>query len=314
VQTMLQRIIMTKKQNTMIITGVAILVVICFLGYLVLESRYKKNLDAALEQEKTEWQLKNEELEGQIDTLERTISNLTGDPELIQEEEMILEDKSESENAAGKAERLDSIEDIERRIASFFVYLDKKDYIKKYKLTGSSYNEYEKVIQKISDKTPLLGNESESLYNIFLNIAHFYRVLGSERLSLVKDVITNENESIETIIRDFYLWYTFDGEGRERTKGRPSQKILYDYAGFFLNTIGGRNYLMRRDSKIRILTSYYSVLILDRANDMKQNPNGIDIRPYLRLVISDLSDKSGFIYYFEYMKNLNRLKEKYNIN
>ena len=83
---------------------------------------------------------------------------------------------------------------------------------------------------------------------------------------------------------------------------------------FFLNTIGGRNYLMRQESKIRILTSYYSVLILDRANDMKQNPNGIDIRPYLRLVFSDLSNKSGFTFHYEYMKNLKRLKEKYNID
>ena len=71
---------------------------------------------------------------------------------------------------------------------------------------------------------------------------------------------------------------------------------------------------MRRDSKIRILTSYYSVLILDRANDMKQNPNGIDIRPYLRLVISDLSGKSGFIFHYEYMKTLKKLEGKYNIS
>jgi hypothetical protein len=311
-QTMLKKVRKPKQQNIKIIICVAILAVIGFLGYMALESRYKKNLDTALEQEKTEWQVKNEELKEKIDSLESTIYTLTGDPELTQEERMNLADESESDNTGKDTEHPDSIEDTERRIASFFVQLDNEGYIKKYKLTGSSYNEYENVIQRISDKTPLLGNETDSLYNMFLNIAHFYRVLGSERLSLVKDVITHEN--METIMRDFYLWYTFDGEGGKRIKGRPSQQVLYDYAGFFLNTIGGRNYLMRRDSKIRILTSYYSVLILDRANDMKQNPNGIDIRPYLRLLMSDLSDKSGFIFHFEYMRNLKRLEEKYNIN
>ena len=148
---------------------------------------------------------------------------------------------------------------------------------------------------------------------MFLNIAHFYRALGSERLSMVKDVLTHENENIESTMRDFYLWYTYDSKDRKKIKGRPSQQVLYEYAGFFLNTIGGRNYLMRRDSKIRMLASYYSLLIMDRANDMKQNPNGIDMRPYIRLVISDLSGKSGFIFHYEYMKNLKRLEEKYNI-
>ena len=197
---------------------------------------------------------------------------------------------------------------------SFFVHLDQQEYIKDFNFEGSSYNEYEEVIQKISEKTPLLGNETESLYNMFLNMAHFYRVLGARRLSIIKEVITRENEDIESTMRDFYLWYTYDGQDRKRIKGRPSPQVLYEYAGFFLNTIGGRNYLMRRESKIRMLTSYYSVLILDRANDMKQNPNGIDIRPYIRLLISDLSNKSGLLFHYEYMKNLKRLKEKYNIN
>lgn len=305
---------MSKKQSIIIVICVVILGGLGFLGYKALESRHKKNLDAVREQEKTEWQEKNEQLADTIGSLKKTISTLTGDSGIIEDEDIISNGESKSLAPGEDSEGLDSIEEVEHRIASFFVHLDKQDYIKKYKLMGSSYNEYEKAIQKLSEKTPLLGNETASLYNMFLNIAHFYRVLGSERLSLIKDVITNESEDIESTMRDFYLWYTYDGAGRKKIKGRPSQQVLYEYAGFFLNTIGGRNYLMRRESKIRILTCYYSVLILDRANDMKQNPNGIDIRPFLRLVFSDLSNKSGFIFHYEYMKNLNELEVKYNID
>lgn len=303
------RVNMSKKQTITIIACIVILGVLGFLGYTILESRYRKNFDAALEKEKE----KNVELADKIDTLKNTIATLTGDAGLVEDEDLSSIDESASDTTDEDLQHADSIEEVERRIASFFVHLDQQRYIKEYNFEGSSYNEYEEIIQKISDKTPLLGNETESLYNMFLNMAHFYRVLGNQRISLIKDIIINENDDIESIMRDFYLWYIYDNQGMKKIKGRPALKVLYEYAGFFLNTIGGRNYLMRRESKIRILTSYYSVLILDRANDMKQNPNGIDIRPYLRLLISDLTNKSGFLFHFEYMKNLKRLKEKYNI-
>jgi hypothetical protein len=36
---------------------------------------------------------------------------------------------------------------------------------------------------------------------------------------------------------------------------------MYEYASY-LNTLGGRSYLMRRDSKVRLLTTYYCILVL----------------------------------------------------
>ena len=148
---------------------------------------------------------------------------------------------------------------------------------------------------------------------MFLNIAHFYRVLGKTRLLMARDILLKENYTIESTMRDFYLWYTYDYGDKKNIKGRPSTRVLYEYAGFFLNTIGGRNYLMRRDSKLRILTAYYSVLFLDKANDIKINVHGIDIRPHLKILLSDISTYTGFEYKFEYIKKINRLKTKYSI-
>ena len=70
---------------------------------------------------------------------------------------------------------------------------------------------------------------------------------------------------------------------------------------------------MRRDSKLRILTAYYSVLFLDKANDIKINVHGIDIRPHLKLLLNDVSTYTGFENKFEYIREINRLKEEYRI-
>jgi hypothetical protein len=86
---------------------------------------------------------------------------------------------------------------------------------------------------------------------------------------------------------------------------------MYEYASFFMNTLGGRSYLMRRDSKARLLTTYYSILILDRANDKGMNPNGIDIRPLIASTASDIRNQKGLIYQKAYLAELSRLAEKY---
>ena len=52
---------------------------------------------------------------------------------------------------------------------------------------------------------------------------------------------------------------------------RAPLKDVYPYAVFFLNTLGGSSYLIRRDSRVRMLTQYYSILILDQANKQRLN-------------------------------------------
>jgi hypothetical protein len=88
-------------------------------------------------------------------------------------------------------------------------------------------------------------------------------------------------------------------------------KTMYEYAGFFLNTLGGRSYLQRRDSKIRMLVDYYSLMILDRANTEKLNSHGIDIRPYIDFLFYDISNQKGLMYRERYLSGLAALQSKY---
>jgi hypothetical protein len=83
---------------------------------------------------------------------------------------------------------------------------------------------------------------------------------------------------------------------------------LYEYAGFFLNTLGGQSYLYRRDSITRTLTKYYSVLILDMANRETMNPYGIDIRPHLTLIQEDLRNLGTLKNSDEYLARLKEIE------
>jgi hypothetical protein len=86
---------------------------------------------------------------------------------------------------------------------------------------------------------------------------------------------------------------------------------MYEYAGFFLNALAGKSYLLRRDSKVRILTTYYSILILDRANDETLNRHGIDISPYIDFLFYEILNQRGLVYQRQYLAELVGLKEKY---
>jgi hypothetical protein len=124
-------------------------------------------------------------------------------------------------------------------------------------------------------------------------------------------MLQNESEIIESIMKTFYQWYTMDDGGPAILAGRPAPRIIYEYAGYILNTLGGRSYLLRRSPKVRALTTYYCVLALDMANDNELNLKGIDIRPYIKSSMMEVKNQIGLIHQKEYIAKLNELNLKY---
>jgi hypothetical protein len=284
---------------------------IAFFCYSLIAGWYKGNIESAKTQERKEWQKKTETLVDKIEDLEEEITELRG--KIIPAEklaEVFGEDPLPVPEDASNI----SFSEIERQIAAFFAYLDDKEYVQAYKLNGGTYNQYELSVTKLSKKSPIVSGETDSLYNLFLNIAHFYRVLGKKRVFLIREVLKNESEIIESVMQTFYLWYMFENDTEEKIKGRPSLSVLYDYAAYFLNTLGGRSYLLRRDSKIRILSTYYCVRILDIANDKGLNSNGIDIRPHVELTFNDISNQIGLAHQKRYLIELENMKRKYKMS
>ena len=87
--------------------------------------------------------------------------------------------------------------DIERQIMAFFSYLDQQPYVQSYEFAGGSYLQYQIAIKNLSAKPPIVSGEMQSLYNMVRNVAHFYRVMGKNRVFVTRQVLQNESEIIE---------------------------------------------------------------------------------------------------------------------
>lgn len=208
-------------------------------------------------------------------------------------------------------ERQTGFADIEDQVMAFFTYLDQQPYVQSYEFAGGSYLQYQTAINKLSSNLPIIVGEMQSLYSMVRNIAHFYRVMGKKRVFVTRQILQNESEIIEPVMKIFFQWYTMDSSGQASLAGRPSPEMMYEYAGYILNTLGGRSYLLRRSPKVRTLTTYYCVLALDRANEEELNSKGIDIRPYIKSSLLEVKNQIGLIYQKEYITKLNELNLKY---
>lgn len=200
-----------------------------------------------------------------------------------------------------KAER--GYDEIHQDVIKFFDYLDQKDYIKAHKLKEGTYKHFLRLMGKLSAKPPVVSGETRDVYILTHNIAHFYRVIGKKNILLVKDILSNEREIIEPTMELFYEWIT-KGIEEKREEIKISMKKTYEYASFFLNTLGGKAYLSRRNSRTRTLVTYYSILILDKANKENLNRHGIDIRPQLTLLMEDILNQKNLSRKDEYLKRL----------
>ena len=207
-----------------------------------------------------------------------------------------------------------SVKEINRQINSFFAYLDQQEYIKEYKFAQDSKNQFNQIIEILTQNSPVLIRETDSIYDVLKNYFYFYRLLGKKRLNFIKEILRNESDFIEPLMYTFYLWFNANNENSDPDFVRPSFEQMYIYANFFLETIGGRNYLFRRDPKARKLASYYCVLIIDQANMEGLNSNGTDIRPHLELTIKDLANQIDLSFKNQYLWELENLRKKYKLS
>lgn len=288
---------------------VAIVAIVAYFGYNLFSSWHKESLETAKRQERVEWEKRTKELMEKVTGLEEELTSVKG--ESIPERK--LKEVFGSDAAIVKEEEPLGFEEIEQQIKAFFTYLDEQDYVQAYQFKGGTYQQFQLVLQKLSANPPSITEETTSLYNLYRNMAHFFRVMGKKRVNLTRDVLQNEGEILESAMQTFYLWATDETADKEKT-GQPTLKTLYTYSGFFLNTLAGKSYLLRRNSKIRLLTTYYSVLILDRANDEQLNPAGIDIRPHIEFLLNDLQSQIGLIHQKQYLAELIQLADKYKLS
>ena len=198
------------------------------------------------------------------------------------------------------------------KILLFFEHLDRQNYIREYAVKGSTLDHFRGIINKLIANPPVVVRETDDLFAILNNMAHFFRILGVKDILLIKDVLTHEQELIEPTMALFYKWSEIapDCSDTDLDISLPLAG-LYEYAGYFTNTLGGQSYLFRRELYLRILIRYYSSLVIDRANSVDANRYGIDLRYTLDSLISEIQGNADLVYKKEYLENLIRLQENY---
>ena len=309
-------------RSAKIIVAIVVIVVSAFFIYSKFAGWHASKLETTVKQERKIWRDKTDQMKQEIATLKQELAVVKG--QAVSQDKLAevfgepqQEDKKVAQQLTGKlseGKKQPSFAEVEGHIMAFFSYMDDQEYVQSYKFKEGTYHQYQIAIKKLSSKLPIITGEISSLYNIVRNVAHFYRVMGKERVLLIKQLLQNESEVIESVMRTFYLWFTMDDEGQSTIQGRPSMRNMYEYAGYILNTLGGRSYLLRRDPKVRTLTTYYCVLMLDKANDEELNSKGIDIRPYIGSSLMEIENQTGFVHQKEYLTKLRELKLKYHPN
>ena len=198
-------------------------------------------------------------------------------------------------------------ERINEEVVIFFDYLDHQDYVKSYKIKEGTYEHSKKLIAELAANPPVVSGETKDLFSILRNMSHFYRILDRRNVSLIKSVLRNEREIEEPLMDLLFQWIILEMEN-SHSDIDISLASLYEYAGFFLDTLAGKAYLMRRDSKTRILITYYSIIVVDMANKKKLNRHGIDILPHVDLALDDMSRYGGLEYREKYLSKLKEIK------
>lgn len=197
-------------------------------------------------------------------------------------------------------------------IESFFNSLDTRDYIKEFQLDSPSATYFPKLIQKLVDNPPIVSGETDDLFTILQNTAHFFRILGKKNILVLKGILDREQATFEQTLADFYELTAEPDCLEKRFDLSIGQDPLYAYAGFFLNTMGGRLYLFRRDSMSRMVVNFYAILIIEQANREGRNKYGIDIKDSIdSLIIEIESSRIKLQMRDYYLDTLYDLKVKY---
>lgn len=198
-------------------------------------------------------------------------------------------------------------------IEQFYAQLDQQDYLQDFGVEEKSRPYLSKLLQKLADNPPVVLRETDNLYTLLKNSSHFFRVLGKKNIQILKGLVDRDPPRLERILKAYYDLRSDSGQLPEEFGLSLPSESLTAYAGYFLNSMGGRLYLFRRPPGTRMLVSYYAILIIDQANSAGNQPLGIDLRPAINALIKEMEDGGTSLQFRQqYLETLYRLEGKYN--
>ncbi|MFC1535504.1 hypothetical protein ACFL7M_19335 [Thermodesulfobacteriota bacterium] len=200
---------------------------------------------------------------------------------------------------------------IEDLMLDFFNYLNTKSYVQRIEEGLDTYDLFKLLIEKLSSQPPIPAGEGLDKEIIIRNIFFFFRILDRKNIRLIKVVMENESDTLEMNLEMLYKWLILGDKCPDPEGIRPSLDLTYLYAGYFLNTVGGRSYLLRRPSGVRLLIRYYSILIMHEADKKGKNHYGIDIFPEIDTLLKEISIYPYLRFQGDYIDQLTKIQEYY---
>jgi hypothetical protein len=210
--------------------------------------------------------------------------------------------------------REDECARIDEQVREFFAYLNKQAYVQQIKKDVDTYERFKALIKYLSSNLPIPAGEQRNGEVMKKNIFFFFRTLKGDDLRLIKEIMSHEADTLEMNLDILFKWAMMGNQCPDPEKIRPSLETLYHYAGFFVNTIGGRAYLFRRPTHLRLIYTYYSMLIIYEADMAGQNRYGIDIAPQIAPIIKDIGANMDLLFKDEYINKLNNIRHYYRDN
>jgi len=198
------------------------------------------------------------------------------------------------------------------KIKAFYQYLDQQKYIQARHLDAPSLIYITRLIQKLLDAPPVVTRETDELSTILKNSTHLFRILGKDNILLSKEILNREKDKTEKLMANYFLLTEHPDAFDKDLSLKIPEDALYQYACFFLNTMGGKLYLSRRASRTRMLVSYYAIQIVHQANTQGKNTYGLQLQPAIDLLTTEIEEGGNHLHYKEaYLDTLYDLKEKY---
>lgn len=294
-----------------IIVAVVVVAGIGFFGGRYLMHWHENEMQTAFEETKEKYEKQNQQLKRKVDRLEQDLAEKKppGVPEKRMNE---VFGKSGPEASGGDAEKTGCAA-LEKKLSAFFDYLDQKGVYpaSAQKAAPDTAAVFDRMVKDLAENPPIVVGETRDIVSLVHNQAHFFRTLNKERINMVRNILSTEADVLEPAMANFYAYYVREGCCRQTDRTCMDLPVLYEYAGFFLHTLSGSGYLMRRDSAVRNLSRYYSVLIVNRANQENINRHGIDIRPHIEATLADLRDQDNLQFQNRYIEKLKQLKRQY---
>jgi hypothetical protein len=301
------KLIMAKRTSfflllTVLVTGVIVALVVWQWDVLV-ERISEEKVDA----ERHAWMERTRELEGIIIEMQKGT-----EPKPLRPAERLRQVFGPSSPLAkGASPRTMKCAELEKSLRAFSQYLDAGETFRSQKTYRDSWALFTDILATLERKPPTISAEAYRPSIIIENSYYFFRLLRREKMGIVREVLQYEADLAEPLMGILYHWLMSGRSCDQMPSSASNLDIIYRYAGFFLNTLGGHSYLYRRDSRISLLTIYYSILVVHEANSRGFNEVGLDLRFFLPLIFSEIQSRNDLLYAEDYLQTLTDLQLQY---